>query len=108
MFHVSLGSGSKSQYLGAFVYILKQYFMLISKKLPYQGGTPSLIKCVHVLKISFFSLTDDIFVICNLKVSKNSRNTYHNMHVDKKMPKSTWYIFQAKSPTVEKVYKKSP
>ena len=32
-------------------------------------------------------MTDDIFVICNLKVTKNNRNTYHNMHFDKKLPK---------------------
>ena len=79
--------GSKSQYLGAFVYILRQYFRLISKKLAYQGGTPRLIKSFPCAENFFFSLTDDIFVICNLKVTKNNRNTYHNMHFDKKLPK---------------------
>ena len=79
--------GSKSQYLGAFVYILRQYFRLISKKLAYQGGTPRLIKSFPCAENFLFSLTDDIFVICNLKVTKNNRNTYHNMHFDKKLPK---------------------
>ena len=79
--------GGKRQYLEAFVYILKQYFILISKKFPYQGGTPRLIKTLPWAKNFFLSWTDDIFVICNLKVTKNNRNTYHNMHFDKKLPK---------------------
>ena len=87
MFDVILVQGSKSQYLGAFVYILKQYFMLISNNLPYQGGTPRLIKSFPCAKNFFFSLTDDIFVICNLKVTKNNRNTYHNEHFHNKLLK---------------------
>ena len=55
--------------------------------MPYQGGTPRLIKSLPCAKNFFLSLTDDIFVICNLKVIKNNRNTYHNMHFDKKLPK---------------------
>ena len=85
MFDVILGSEEKkSQYLGAFVYILRQYFRLISKKLAYQGGTPRLIKSFPCAENFFFSLTDDIFVICNLKVIKTN---HHNMHFDKKLPK---------------------
>ena len=79
--------GSKSHYLEAFVYILKQYFILISQNLPYQGGTTRLIKFLPCAKNFFLRLTEDSFVMCNLKVTKNNRKTYHNMHFDKKLPK---------------------
>ena len=52
-----------------------------------QGGTPILIKSLPCAENFFLSLTDDIFVIYNLKVIKNNRNTYHNIQ------KSTQYIF---------------
>ena len=55
--------------------------------MPYLGGTPRLIKSFPCAENFFFSLTDDIFVICNLKVTKNNRNTYQNMHFHKKLPK---------------------
>ena len=35
---------------------------------------------------------DAIFVIFNLKVIKNNRNTYHNMHFDKKLPKKKYSV----------------
>ena len=79
--------GSKSQYLEEFVYILEPYFVLIQKNWPYQGGTPRLRKHLPCAEIFFLSLTDDIFIICNIKVIKTNRNTYHNMHFDKKLPK---------------------
>ena len=60
------GHGIKSQYLEAFVYILKPYFILISKCLPYQGGILRLIKSLPSAENLFLSSTDDIFVICNI------------------------------------------
>ena len=98
MFDVIYGSGRQSQYLEAFVYILKEYFILIKKKLPYQGAIPRLIKFLPCAESFFLSLTDDIFVICNF-LKKHKKNTYHNMHFDKNCLKSTWYIFQASDST---------
>ena len=55
--------------------------------MPYQGGTPRLIKSLPCAKNFFFNLTNDIFVICNLKVIKNNKHTYDNMHFEKQLPK---------------------
>ena len=59
----------------------------VGENLPYQGGTPRLRKHLPCAKIFCLSLTNDIFIICHTKVIKINRNTYHNMHFDKKLPK---------------------
>ena len=65
----------------------------------YQGGTPRLMKLLPCAKNFFLSLTDYIFVICNLKLIKNTINTYENMRFEKKScQKDAQYIFQAISP----------
>ena len=87
MFDVILGSGDQKSIFRSTVYILRKYFWLISKNLPHQGGTQRLIKSFPCAENIFFSLTDDIFVICYLKVTKNNKNTYHNKHFEKKLPK---------------------
>ena len=61
--------------------------MQIFKKMVYQGGTPRLLKSLPCAENFFLSLTNDIFVIFDLKVIKNNRNTYHNINFDKKLPK---------------------
>ena len=54
----------------------------------FSGALDTKIKnSLPCAKNFFLSLMDDIFVTCNLKVIKNNRNTYHNMHFDKKLPK---------------------
>ena len=78
---------SNCQYLVAFLSILKPYFTSISKFCPYQGGTPRLRKSLPFVQNFFLSLTDDIFIICNLKLIKNNQKTCPNMHFKKKMPK---------------------
>ena len=55
--------------------------------MPYQGGTSRLIKFFPFAENFFLSLTNDIFVICNLKVIKNNRYTYDNIHFEKKVAK---------------------
>ena len=59
--------------------------MQIFKKKSLSGGTPRLIKSLPCSENFFLSLTNDIFVICNLKVIKNDINTYHNINFDKKL-----------------------
>ena len=54
---------SKSQYLEAFVFILWPYFILIfiQKKMPYQGGTPRLIKSLlssHPIMVDSFEVSE--------------------------------------------------
>ena len=61
-------------------------------------GDTKINKSLPYAKIFFLSLMDNIFIICNLKVTKNNRNTYYNMHFDKQLTKSTQNIFQATSP----------
>ena len=46
-----------------------------------------MIKSLPCAENFFLSLTNDIFVICDLKVIKNNRNTYHTINFDKKLPK---------------------
>ena len=100
MFDVILGSDEKKPIFRCICVHFKTIFHTNFKKFALSGGTPRLIKSLPCAENFFKSLTDDFFVICNLKVSKNNNNTYHNMHFDKKLPKSTQYIFQAISPTV--------
>ena len=99
MFYVILGLGEQKSILRSICVHFKIIFHTNLKKMLLQGGTPRLIKSLPCAENFFLSLPDDIFVICNLKVIKNQRNTYYKMHFDQNVVnKSTRYIFQAISP----------
>ena len=66
--------------------------------MPYQGGTPRLVKSLPCARNFFLSLTDDFFVICNLKVIKKTEISIITLIFTKSCQKSTQYIFQAISP----------
>ena len=99
MFYVILGLGEQKSIFRSICVHFKIIFHTNLKKIAFTEGTPRLIKSFPCAENFFLSLTDDIFVICNLKVIKNQRNTYHKTHFDQKVfNKSTRYIFQAISP----------
>ena len=93
MFDVIFDSGEQKSIFRSICVNFKTIFHVNLKKLPYQGGTPRLRKSFPCAENFFFSLTDDIFVICNLKITKNNINTYHNMHCDKKLPKKKHLVY---------------
>ena len=87
MFDVILGSGEQKFIFRSICVNFKILFHANLKKMVYQGGTPRLLKSLPCAENFFLILTNDIFVICDLKVIKNNRNTYHNINFDKKLPK---------------------
>ena len=85
MFYVILGLGEQKSIFRSICVHFKIIFHTNLKKIAFTEGTPRLIKSFPCAENFFLSLTDDIFVICNLKVIKNQRNTYHKMHFDQKL-----------------------
>ena len=61
--------------------------MQILKKNGLSGGDTKITKIPPMCQNFFLSFTNNIFVVCDLKVIKNNRNTYHNINFDKKLPK---------------------
>ena len=88
MFDGILGSGRQNSIFRIIFVHFNIIFHSNLTNLALSGATQKLQKSLPCAENFFASLTDDIFIICNLKVSKNNRNTYRNMHFEKKIQKN--------------------
>ena len=88
MFDGILGSGRQNSIFRIIFVHFNIIFHSNLTNLALSGATQKLKKSLPCAENFFASLTDDIFIICNLKVSKNNRNTYRNMHFETKFQKN--------------------
>ena len=87
MFDVILGSVEQKSTFRSICVHFKTIFHANLKKMSYQGGRPRLEKSFPCAQNFFFSLTDDIFFICNLKVTKTAEMPIITCSLTKKLPK---------------------